>query len=141
MIDVENYIVDHITSALHETFPEVRALSSRMRTPSEFPCVMLYESGNKTLESTRWIDGVERHAEIRFTAEVYTNDRSGRKEKAKNILAAIDTEMQKLGFFRASHNYSFTYAESTICGITAAYRGIVGEGAEADLDTLYVYRR
>lgn len=141
MIDVENYIVNHIISVLSEPFPEARVLSSRARTPSEFPCVVLYESGNKTLESTRWIDGIERHAEIRFTAEVYTNDRSGKKEKAKNILAVIDTEMQKLGFFRTSHSYSFTSAESTICGITAAYRGIVGEGAEASQESLYIYRR
>lgn len=141
MIDVENHVIDGISEMLTGKFPGVRILSSHVRAPSEFPCVMIYESGNSTLEKTRGIDGTERHAEIRFTVEVHTNDRSGKKQRAKEISNAIDSEMQRIGFFRASRGYTFGTAESSICIVSTAYRGLVGEGAEGDQKILYVYRR
>lgn len=141
MIDVENYVIDRVSELLATEHPDVRVLSSHVRTPSEFPCVMIYESANTTFDGTRWVDGVERHAEIRFTIEVCTNDRTGKKEKAKQISETIDGEMQRMGFFRASRNYTFGTAESSIFIVMSAYRGLVGEGAGGNEESLYVYRR
>lgn len=141
MIDVENYVVDKIKSLMADAMPAVRVIGSHVRTPSEFPCVMIYESANNTFEGTRWIDGIERHAEIRFTVEVCTNDRTGKKEHAKKISEAIDNEMQRMGFFRASRSYTFGTAESSIFIVMSAYRGLVGEGSGDDENSMYVYRR
>lgn len=141
MIDVENYVVNEIAEAIKGESPEVHLVSSHVRTPSEFPCVMVYESGNATFEPTRWVDGVERHAELRYTIEVCTNDKVGKKENAKRLAKKIDDVLQGMGFYRASRQYNFQTADSSIFIITMAYRGLVGEGPESSEANLYVYRR
>ncbi len=141
MIDIENYVVNMVSEQLKDETPKVNLVSSHVRTPSKFPCVMVYESGSKTLETTRWIDGKERHAELRYTVSVCTNDKTGKKENAKRIFKKIDDVMQGMGFFRASRNFDFQAAESSIFTITAAYRGLVGEGADESETNMYVYRR
>ena len=141
MIDIENYVINSVREALKDEKPAVHIVGSLIRTPSEFPCVMVYESANRTFEATRWIDGKERHAEIRYTVSVCTNDKVAKKENAKRIFNAIDDTMQAMGFYRASRQYDFQAAESSIFTITSAYRGLVGEGPGESKTNMFVYRR
>ena len=141
MIDVENFIVNKVSELFTDETPAVNVVSAHVRSPAEFPCVMVYESGSKTFEATRWIDGKERHAELRYTVSVCTNDKVGKKENAKQIFKKIDDLMQNLGMYRTSRQYEFQAAESSMFTITAAYRGLVGEGPDESETNLYVYRR
>lgn len=141
MIDVENYVVDMVCKRLQDEAPPVQVHSIHMRSPSVFPCVMIYESSNVTYEGTRAADGIERHAELRYTVEVCTNDTTGAKQNAKRISKMIDDVMQGMGFYRASRQYTFGTNESSVFVVFTAYRGLVGEGPSGDDSQLIVYRR
>lgn len=141
MIDVEAYVINGISEVLIDETPKVHVVGALIRTPSVFPCVMAYESANSTFEPTRGTDGIERHAEVRYTVSVWTNDNVSKKENAKRIFKKIDDFMQDKGFYRASRQYDFQTAESSIFTITAAYRGLVGEGPDESETNMYVYRR
>lgn len=141
MIDVENYVVDKVCNRIQNETPPVQVYSSHVRSPSAFPCVMLYESSNVSYEGTRAADGIERHAELRYTVEVCTNDKTGAKENAKRISKMIDDTMQGMGFYRDSRQYTFGTNESSVFVVLTAYRGLVGEGPSGDDSQLIVYRR
>ena len=102
---------------------------------------MIYESDSATHEPTRTGDGVERFAEVRYTVEVCTNDNTGKKEKAKQISSIVDNEMQAMGFYRASRQYTFGTNESAIFVALTTYRGLVGESPSGDENQFTVYRR
>ena len=141
MIDVENYVVDRVYRRFKDEPLKVKIHSTHVRSPSEFPCLMLYESASSTYDLIRFGDGIERYANVRFTAEICTNDRQGKKEKAKKILNVLDDEMQAMGFYRASRNYTFGTDESSVFIALATYRGLVGESPSGDGNDLKVYRR
>lgn len=141
MIDVENYVIDKVAQSISYETPPVQIYSSHVRTPSTFPCVMIYESSNTTFEGTRTVDGVERHAEVRYTIEICTNDTTGKKENAKRLMRIIDDAMQEMGFYRASRQYTFGTNESSVFVALTTYRGLVGEAPSSDDTHLMVYRR
>lgn len=141
MIDVENYVIDQVAQHVHAETPSAQIYSSHVRTPSVFPCVMIYESSNTTYEGTRAADGIERHANVRYTVEVCTNDANGRKEKAKRLMKIVDDTMQGMGFYRDSRQYTFGTNESSIFVGLTTYRGLVGENPSGDDTHLIVYRR
>lgn len=140
MIDVENYVISKVQQCMSKEGTPVRIYSTHLRSPSEFPCIMIYESSNSTYEPTR-TDGVERHAEVRYTVEVCTNDKKGKKENAKRISNVVDGVMQDMGFYRASRYYSFGTNESSIVVALMTYRGLVGESPSGDENDYTVYRR
>ena len=140
MIDVENYVINRVKQEIETEDITARIYSSHQRSPSEFPCVMIYESSNSTYEETR-TDGVERHAEVRYSIEVCTNDKQGKKENAKRIANIVDRAMQGMGFYRASRYYSFGTNESSIVVALMTYRGLVGESPSGEENDYTVYRR
>lgn len=141
MIDVENYVIDQVAQRLQGENPPVHVYSSHVRSPSVFPCVMIYELSNVTFDGTRAADGIERHADLRYTVETCTNDTTGKKENAKRISKLVDDVMQGMGFYRESKQYSFGTNESSIFVALTTYRGLVGEGPSGDDTQLVVYRR
>lgn len=141
MIDVENFVVDQVNKRIKAEGLTVQIHSSHVRSPSKFPCVMIYESDSATYEAIRFVDGVERYAEVRYTIEVCTNDKTGKKEKAKQISGIIDDAMQGMGFYRASRQYTFGTNESAIFVALSTYRGLIGESPSGDENDFKVYRR
>ena len=142
MIDVENIIIDGVTKMLKTKFQlnESAVRSMHLNTLPCFPCVMIYESSNSTLADTLDEKG-EHHANLRYTVEVYTNDASGKKQKAKEIAGAIDAHMLSLGFYRGSKHYTFGTNESTVFVITCSYRGVAGESYSGAANEVMIYRR
>lgn len=141
MIDVENHVIDKIRQRIKTEGLEVQIHSSHVRSPSVFPCLMIYESDNTTYEGIRFSDGVERYAEVRYTVEICTNDNTGKKESAKRISEIVDTTMQTMGFYRASKGYTFDTNESSVFVALLTYRGLVGESPSSDANDFKVYRR
>ena len=89
----------------------------------------------------RFGDGIERFAEVRYTAEVCTNDHKGKKETAKQIMTIVDDAMQEIGFYRDSKQYTFGTNESSVLVVLSTYRGLVGESPSGDENEFIVYRR
>ena len=141
MIDVESYVIDRVNKRIKEKGLTVQVHSSHVRSPSKFPCVMIYESDSTTYDAIRFGDGIERYAEVRYTVEVCTNDNKGKKEKAKQISGIIDDEMQSMGFYRASRQYTFGTNESSVFVALSTYRGLIGESPSDEENQFTVYRR
>ena len=141
MIDVENYVIDRVHQRIKEHGLDVHIHSSHVRSPSKFPALMLYESDNTTYDMIRFGDGIERFAEVRYTAEVCTNEQKGKKETAKQIVAIVDDAMQEMGFYRDSKQYTFGMNESSVFVALSTYRGLVGESPSGDKNEYKVYRR
>ena len=142
MIEIENAVIDSVSQMLKKRFKlKADAIRSvHLNTPPCFPCVMIYESSNSTLEATCDEQG-EHHINVRYTVEVYTNDATGKKQKAKEIASAIDDHLIALGFFRGSKQYTFGTNESTVFVITSSYRGVVGESYSGAANEVMIYRR
>ncbi len=142
MIDIENAVIDSVSKMLKEKFElnDSAIRSIHLNTPPCFPCVMIYESVNSTFVGTYDEKG-EHHVNLRYTVEVYTNDASGKKQKAKAIASAIDAHMLGLGFYRSSKHYTFGTNESTIFVVTCSYRGVAGESYSGAANEVMIYRR
>lgn len=142
MIDIENIVFDGVSKMLKKKFTlDATAIrSTHLNTPPCFPCVMVYESSNSS--NTNTMDELgEHHANVRMTIEVYTNDASGKKQKAKEITAAIDAYMIGLGFYRSSKHYTSDTNESTIFVVTCSYRCVAGESYSGATNETMIYRR
>lgn len=140
MIDVENFVIDRVNQRIKAEGLTVHVHSGHVRSPSEFPALMLYESDNTTYEAIRF-DGRESFAEVRYTAEVCTNETTGKKELAKQIMTVVDNAMQEMGFYRDSKQYTFGTNESSVFVALSTYRGLVGESPSGDENDYTVYRR
>lgn len=143
MTDIENIVFDGLKKHMLAKFSDLKENSIRsehMNSPPVFPCIMAYESSNSTLEATADERG-EHHANLRYTIEVYTNNKNGKKQKAKELANAIDAYMLELGFSRASKQYTIGANESTTFVVTCGYRCVSGESYAGDDNTIMIYRR
>lgn len=143
MTDIENIVFDGLKKHLLSRFSDLKEnaiRSEHMNSPPVFPCIMAYESSNSTLESTADERG-EHHANLRYTIEVYTNNKNGKKQKAKELANAIDAYMLDLGFLRASKQYTIGANEATTFVVTCSYRCVAGESYAGDDNTIMIYRR
>lgn len=126
MIDCEADIYTAVREAMLEAHPDTYMTSDYERQPAKFPCAILYESDNSVYRSSQDSGSLENHAEVYFTAEVYTNKRSSRRTEARGIMQTIDDTMQRIGFTRMSMLPVLNYADATIYRLVARYRAIVG---------------
>lgn len=143
MTDIENIVFDGLKKHMLAKFRDLKENSIRsehMNSPPVFPCIMAYESSNSTLEATADERG-EHHANLRYTIEVYTNNKNGKKQKAKELANAIDAYMLDLGFSRASKQYTIGANEATTFVVTCSYRCVAGESYAGDDNTIMIYRR
>lgn len=143
MTDIENVVFDGLKKHMLAKFSDLKENSIRsehMNSPPVFPCIMAYESSNSTLEATADERG-EHHASLRYTIEVYTNNKNGKKQKAKELANAVDAYMLDLGFLRASKQYTIGANEATTFVVTCSYRCVAGESYAGDDNTIMIYRR
>ena len=105
MMDIENAVLDGLKKRLLSQFSDLKGSAIRsehMNSPPVFPCVMAYESSSSTLDATADEHG-EHHANLRYTTEVYTNNKDGKKQKAKEIANAFPWLFSR---FQTIHNRS-----------------------------------
>lgn len=131
MIDIENEVMTIIYNAVHPSYPTAKFESVTNLSPSEFPCVCVEEVSNTTRQSTIDSGSNERHANIAYEINIFTNDVTGKKQIAKDIFSKIDSAMLAVGFERTSTN-PFSLDEGT------KYRLVVRYGATVSQNhTLY----
>lgn len=102
MIDIEGEVMNLIYDAVTVNYPNAKFESTLNLSPSEFPCVCVEELDNTTRMSSIDSGSFERHANVTYEINIFTNDTSGKKATAKAILALIDTAMVVHGFERYS---------------------------------------
>lgn len=131
MIDIENKIVNDVTTALETAYgtlyPGLVVYDTEVELAESFPCVTIVMSDNATLTSTREFGKLtENHAVLSLTVNVYTNNAVGKKELGKAIFATIDGILQNYNFTRTMVMPTQNI-DRTVARITGRYMAIVGE--------------
>lgn len=137
MIDVENIIFTALATALRTQYSGISVYGEYVEVPASFPCVTIIEADNKVYERTRDLDGVEHDAAVMYEINVYTNDSNGKKSKAKEIAALIDSEMTGMLFTRTFRGQT-PNIDRSIYRITMRYQAVVHEAVTEDNKIVHV---
>ncbi len=125
MIDIENEIFTTIATAVRSGFPGISVYGESHLVPESFPCLTIQEIDNYTDIDSIDSGSFENVASVTYELNVYTNDTSGKKAKAKAILGVADGILINKGFSRTSSE-PISLDDSTKCRIVARYRAKVG---------------
>lgn len=126
MIDIENEVMTLIYNAVHPTYGSAKFESVLNLSPSVFPCICVEELDNSTRMSTADSGSNERYINVTYEINIFTNDVSGKKAAAKNILSLIDSAMVSHGFERTMRN-PFSLDNGTKYRLLARYQASVSE--------------
>jgi len=130
MIDIETKIYSPIATALMAEYPDIFVTSEPVPTPGKPLVVGIVQQDNYMSAKKLDNSGRERFATVMFQVDVYSNLKTGKKSKCKEVMDFIDKMLFSLNFTRLS----LTPLPSPDTGYyryTARYR------AETDGETLY----
>lgn len=130
MIDFEPFYVNEVAKEVLKQFPSAEVVSEYIPKPSRFPHVYIRETDNASDPASFPLAGGEALARIAFTVDVHSNAASGRKSECRNVMAAVDTVMQRYGFRRAFCNPFPNQNDASIYRIAARYNKIQEENME-----------
>ena len=125
MIDIENQVFDRIAMKVREQFPDIFITGEYVNSPSSFPAVSLVEMDNSVRESTVDSGSNEKHANVMYEVNVYSNKTAGKKSECKVIMALIDQELIAMGFVRSTLTPVQNEYDSTIYRMLGRYRATV----------------
>lgn len=121
MIDIESQVFNSVANALRAEFPGISVYGEVVETPSSFPSVSLVEDDNSEIESNKTLGRLpETACNLMYTANAYSNLKTGKKAQAKAIMDVIDERMHKMGFTRTMRS-QLPNVDRTIYRITARY--------------------
>ena len=125
MIDIENEVFDRVAKRVREQFPNIFMVGEYVKSPSSFPAASLMEMDNSIRTSTVDSGSNEKHVDVMYEANVYSNKTTGKKSECKAIMALIDEEMTAMGFVRSTLTPVPNEYDSTIYRMVGRYRAAV----------------
>ena len=143
MIDIESYIVTALTNAIHEKYPEAVVIGDYIEELAKFPTVTITEIRNATVRRMQDDEPTEHYATISYEINVYSNERIGKKEIAKDIIDICDGVMIGLKFVKGlTRRLPAIDHLRTVYRMYARYTAVVGEGIveEHDGEEVIVHR-
>lgn len=126
MINIENQVISLVTDCLFANNISATVESVLNLNPSTFPTVCVEEIENSTYDLSADSSSNENHASVGYEINVFTNDVSGKKQNAKDILSVIDRMLIARGFSRVSEN-ALSLDNGTKYRLIARYRATVGK--------------
>lgn len=131
MIDAEAQIFEFIKGEVLAAYPNAYVTDEYVRQPPRMPCVSIEERNNALWRNTRTGSiGFENHAALMYEVNVYTNNINGKKQLARDILAAADEAFARKNFSRTMISPIPNLADATIYRLTARYQAVVGPDGE-----------
>lgn len=127
MIDIESQVFTAVKNVLQTAYPCAWITSEYVRTPPQFPAVMLVESINVPYRRSQDSSHQEVHADIMYELDVYSNKSTGKKRECKAILAVVDSVMADLGFTRTFCSPITNIYDPSIYRMTGRYTAIVSQ--------------
>lgn len=125
MIDIESEVFTAVANEVRATYTGLYMVGEYVKSPSTFPCVSIVETDNQVYRNTRTSSVTENHAQVMYEVNVYSNKKTGKKAQCREIMAAIDTAMTRLGFTRTLLNPVPNEDDATIYRMVGRYRAIV----------------
>lgn len=129
MIDYETDIFNDILTEFRQVYPasEVEVASETVKKPASLPFVSIEEIGNYSDLETADQENGDRVAIITYDVNVYTNDITGKKSRAKAILDVIDRSFVSRNFRRVQRDIVPNLADATVYRIMGRYRAKIDE--------------
>lgn len=125
MIDIENIVFNTVAEKVREVFPDIFMAGEYVKSPPSFPAVSLVEMDNSIRIETIDSGSNEKHANVMYEVNVYSNKTAGKKSECREILALIDEEMVAMGFSRSTLTPVPNENDSTIYRMVGRYRATV----------------
>lgn len=126
MIDVENEVITLVTDCLFANNISATVESVLNLNPATFPTVCVEEIENSSYGLSADNSSNENHASVGYEINVFTNDVSGKKQKAKDILSVLDDMLIAHGFSRISKT-QLSLDNGTKMRLVARYRAYVSK--------------
>lgn len=126
MVDIENQVFNYVANALRAKYGanNISVYGEYVEAPEKFPSVSLVEDDNSSVSETVTLARMpETAANLMYTANVYSNLKTGKKSQAKEIMDIIDSKMIELGFTRTMRS-QLPNVDRTIYRVTARYTKI-----------------
>lgn len=121
MIDVESMVFNTVANALRASYNGISIYGEYVESPSSFPSVSLVEDDNSEIVSnTTLYRNPETASNLMYTANVYSNLKTGKKAQAKAIMDVVDAQMRNMGFSRTMRS-QLPNVDRTIYRVTARY--------------------
>ena len=120
MIDIEQDVYLAVRTAVLAAYPKATVSNVEERSPAKFPFVSVQELNNSTLIDTIDSGSNERHANVMYQVDCYSNATKGRKSACKALYAVVDDVMIRAGFARSMTN-PVNMDRGTVYRITARY--------------------
>jgi len=122
MIDIENQVLNTVESALRDVYGDgISFYGEYVESPARFPSVCLEEDDNSDANESVTLARLPVTAcNLMYTANVYSNLKTGKKSQAKAIMDIVDEQMHRMGFTRTSRN-PLPNVDRTIYRLTARY--------------------
>jgi len=125
LIDIENDVIEMVTKAVLEEYPEADVSGEYTELPASFPAVTVVEADNSILQRMR-TENIENAAVVMYQVNVFSNKAAVRKEEAKAISNLIDEAFTSRGFTRIMRDQVPNLSNSRIYRIVARYAAVVG---------------
>lgn len=141
MIRISNKILSDIAGRVKLHYPKAECVGIYTQSPSKFPHVCVIEESNTTYTRSQSETGRERHAEISYTVNIYSDAEKQKKEECYSIAEIVDEYFQDVGFTRVSFD-SVPNIDKSIYRIAMRYRAVVSVGKEENGEMrYYIYRK
>ena len=123
MIDYESLIFDAIRTKFRTVYTEqqVTMASEYIKEPAQLPFVSIEQIDNYSVQKAMDTEN-ENLAIVSFDINVYTNNRTGKKRLAKEIMAVLDDIMISLNFIRVQLHPTPDFLDATVYRIMGRYR-------------------
>lgn len=121
MIDIESQVFQNVATAFRTAYPDGFIASEYVAKPSKFPAAFVVEMSNTATRSTQDSGSLERHADVMYQVDIYSNRIKGKKAECRGAAEVIDAEFAKMGFTRTFLNPIPNMNDATIYRITARY--------------------
>ena len=125
MIDYNNAIFSAVAPKAREAFEGLKTTSELSDEPPEMPCLQMEETRNLPVE---WDNSpTSTFAQIQIRVRVWTNNEVNRKQKAREIMAFVDSVLEPLNFRRTSYVPQNGLYNNSAYRIEANYEAVIRE--------------
>lgn len=130
MLEIEAKVYSPIATALKAQYSGIYVTSEPAATPSKPLAVSIVQMDSYSSPRKQDNTLTERFATVAFQVDVYCNQQTGKKSKAKEVMNFVDEMLFDMNFMRLSLS-PIPMEDSGYYRLTARYR------AETDGQTLY----
>lgn len=123
--DVEVEVLDGCRAAVLATDAKVQVRGVLEPRPSSFPFVSIVERRNTTYEPVTDSSGRDNAAFLRYEVNIFTDDKTAKKARAKRIGAAVKQYFSELGFYRTSEDEPPNFSNPDIYRRTLTFEGVL----------------